>query len=594
MRRRTWLGAAAGWAAAAPMAGASRPAGPKTFRVAFNFAETGFDPPQVSDQASVTVNAHIFESPLTYDPLARPVVLRPLTAASLPEVSDDHRRFVFTIRPGIHFSDDPVFGGRPRELVAADYVYSIKRYYDPAIRTEHLYRFENAGILGLSELRRRVLAAKTPFPYDEPVAGLRVLDRYRFEVRLAEPEPRFVHTFASPGFTGAVAREVVEAYATDLMAHPVGTGPFRLASWRRASRIVLERNPAFREQHFDSVPPADAPPALKAMAASLAGQRLPRLDRVEVSIISESQPRWLAFVGGELDWLELPGEFAPLALSGEAVAPHLARRGVTAWRRIAAEVTHTFFNGDDPVVGGLEPHRVALRRAVGLAWDSAAEIRLVRRGQAIPAQSMLPPHTYGYDPALKSEASQASLARAQALLDVAGYVDRDGDGFREQPDGTPLVLRLASTEDQTARALNDLWRRRMTAAGLRMVFEPATFGELIKRALAGELMMWGFTWSAGDPDADFFLGLAYGPNADQSNDARFRLAAFDRLYERQRRLPDGPERLGLIREAQRLMLAYLPYLPHVHRLHTELMHAHVRALPRHEFRRDHWLTVDLA
>jgi ABC-type transport system substrate-binding protein len=326
---------------------------------------------------------------------------------------------------------------------------------------------------------------------------------------------------------------------------------------------------------------------------ALAGRRLPRLDRVEIAIINEAQPRWLAFVGGQLDWLELPVEFAPIALVGEALAPHLARRGIRAWRRVGATITHTFFNGDDPVVGGQEPAQVALRRAVALAYDTAAEIRLVRRGQAIPAQSMIPPHTFGYAPALKSEASEASPARAQALLDVAGYLDRDGDGFRERPDGAPLVLRLASTEDQTARAINELWRKRMTAVGLRIEFEPATFGELIKRALAGDLMMWGFTWSASDPDADFFLGLAYGPNADQSNDARFRLAAFDRLYERQRRLPDGPQRLALIREATRLMLAYMPYIPHVHRVITELMHAPVRALPRHEFRRDHWLAVDL-
>ena len=99
----------------------------------------------------------------------------PLTADGLPEVSDDFRRWTFKVRPGIFFADDPAFQGRPRELVAADYVYTIKRFYDPAIRTEHLYRFENAKILGLSELRQQVLKSKTPFPYDTEVPGLRAL-----------------------------------------------------------------------------------------------------------------------------------------------------------------------------------------------------------------------------------------------------------------------------------------------------------------------------------------------------------------------------------------------------------------------------------
>ncbi|MFN9764309.1 MAG: ABC transporter substrate-binding protein [Pseudomonadota bacterium] len=228
LRRRELIGGVAALPAAAT--GSRRPgaAGVKVLRYALNTAETGFDPPRVSDQSSIRVLAHIFESPLTYDELARPVRLVPLVAAAMPEVDDDFRRFVFTIRPGIFFADDPAFGGRPRELVAADFVYTIKRFYDPALRSEWLYQWENAGLLGLSELRRRVLASKAAFPYDEEVPGLRALDRHRFEVRLARPAPRLADHFASRTLAGAVAREVIERYAADPQAHPVGTGPFML------------------------------------------------------------------------------------------------------------------------------------------------------------------------------------------------------------------------------------------------------------------------------------------------------------------------------------------------------------------------------
>jgi ABC-type transport system substrate-binding protein len=590
MQRRDLLAAGA---AATSLGGIGRAlaAPAKVLRAAFVTAETGFDPIQVSDASSLTVIGLIFEAPLVFDELALPALLKPLTAAALPEVSADFKRFVFTIRAGIHFADDPVFKGRPRELTAADYVYSIKRLYDPAVKTERLYVFENAQVLGLSELRKQALAARTPFPYDTEVAGLRSLDRYRFEVRLGTPTPRFANVFAAPATTGAVAREVIEAYAADTMAHPVGTGPYRLAEWRRSSRIVLERNPRFRELRFSGVaPPGDAGAAI--VARELAGQRLPLVDRIEVAVIEESQPRWLAFLGGELDTRRLPPAFAPIAMPGGRLAPYLAKRGVHARQTLGASVTHTFFNFDDPQVGGYTPVKVALRRAIALGYDNAADIRLFHNGQAVPAQSMIAPHNVGYDPALKTEMSQASPARANALLDLYGYA-RGSDGWRRHPDGKALQLRRASSQDQRSRQLNELWQKRMTAIGLHIVFEVAPFGELIKRSLAGQLQMWGFNWSEG-PDGEFYLGLAYGPNADQSNDARFKLPAFDALFERQRLMADGPERLAVMREATKLMLAYMPYLAHVHPIDVDLSHAPVRHLIRHPFKSSWWHFTDIA
>ncbi|MCW5609660.1 MAG: bicyclomycin resistance protein [Rubrivivax sp.] len=595
LRRRSLLLAPAAlgalpFARAQPAAGAR-----KVLRFAANTAESGYDPVRVGDQSSIRVIAHIFEPPLTYDPLADPPRMVPLTAAAMPEVSDDHRRFVVTLQRGILFGDDPAFGGKPRELTAADYVYTIKRHYDPANRTEYLYQFENAKILGLSELRRRVIAEKTPFPYDVEVDGLRALDRYRFEIRLAESAPRFLQVLAGWA-CGAVAREVIEAYADDTMAHPVGTGPFRLVQWRRASRTVLERNPNFREQRFATVADLDAPgqAARAETARRLQGRRAPLVDRLEFDVIEESQPRWLAFLSGDHDVLTLPSEFGELAMPGGQPAPFLQRLGVQAERALTPSISHTFFNCDDPVVGGYTPEQVALRRAIAIGYDTREEVRLVMRGQAVPAASMIAPHCYGYDAALVSQMGRGDAARANALLDLYGFADRDRDGVRERPDGSALTLRIAFTPDRRARAVSELWLKHMRRLGLRTQFEFAPFAELIKRALAGQLMMWGFQWGAGAPDGDFFLGLAYGPNADQSNDARFKLAEYDRLYERQRVLPDGPERLALMQRANRMMLAWVPYLPHFHQIQTELLHAHVRGPVRHPFNSDWFRWVDIA
>ncbi|MBT9594631.1 MAG: bicyclomycin resistance protein [Vitreoscilla sp.] len=566
---------------------------PKVLRYAFPIAETGFDPAQISDVYSRIVVANIFEAPLTYDYLARPAQLRPATAAALPEVSADFRTWTFRLKPGIHFADDPVFKGQPRELVAADYVYSIKRHYDPRWKSPNLYNFENAKIVGLSELRQKALKDKTPFDYDSEVAGLKAVDRYTFVVTVAEPLPRLANAFADAGMTGAVAREVIEAAPDKTMEHPVGTGPYRLAEWRRSSRIVLERNPGFREQRYDAQPPAhDA--RSQAIAARMAGKRLPLIDRVEVSIVEESQPRLLGFLNGEHDWIErLPPELSPPIIPNGRLAPHLQKKSLQLERVPAVDVGFSYFGMENPVVGGYTPAKVALRRAIGLAYDVEAEITQARKGQAVLAQSIVPPQMSGYEAAFRSEMSEHSVARARGLLDLYGYLDRDGDGFREQPDGSPLTIEYSAQPDQASRLTQDLWSKAMQRIGVRMEFKIAKWPEQLKASRAGKLMMWGLFWSATMPDGSDFLGLMYGPNKGQSNHARFDLPAYNDLYQRQARLPDGPEREALIREAKKLGVAYMPYKVTGHRILTDVLHPWVIGYRRHPFLRDSWRYLDI-
>ncbi|MEO8060749.1 MAG: ABC transporter substrate-binding protein, partial [Burkholderiales bacterium] len=386
----------------------------KVLRYAFRVAETGFDPAQISDLYSRTIAANIFDAPLQLEFLARPVRARPNTAAAMPEVSADFKTFTFTIKPGIYFADDPAFKGQRRELVAQDYVYSIKRHYDPKLKSPSLFSFENDKIVGLSELRQELIKAGKPFDYDREVEGLRALDRYRFQIKLADSNPRFVEDLTDGSVAGAVAREVVEAYGDKIMDHPVGTGPFKLGEWRRSSRIVLDRNPGYREVYYDEEAPADNPVA-QAIAAKLKGRRLPMIDRVEIGIIEENQPRWLSFVNKEYDMVEeVPAEFADVVMPGGQLAPNLKRSGIQMVRYARADVALSLFNMEDPMVGGYTPAKVALRRAISLAVDLDKEIRLVRKRQAMPAQGPIGPGTWGYDPAFRSEMSEFNLARAKA------------------------------------------------------------------------------------------------------------------------------------------------------------------------------------
>jgi ABC-type transport system substrate-binding protein len=596
MKRREGLALAgalsAGWALPGVARAAETPADAKVLRVVFPVAETGFDPVRLSDVYSLTLTGHIFEAPYGYDHLARPVKIIPRLAVGLPEHSADHREWTVRLRPGTFFAEDPAFKGVRRELTAQDFVYSWKRFADPRNKSPTWTFVDSFKVQGLAALREKALKGQVPFDYDREIEGLRALDRYTLQFKLEEPRPRFIEVLALGNTMGAVAREVVEFYGDKATEHPVGTGPFRLAQWRRSSLIVLERNPGYREVLWDADPAPDDAEG-QAIKRRLQGRRTPLVDRVEVSIIEEAQPRWLSFLNGQIDHLVVPQEFATLAMPGGKVAPNLARRGIQGWKVLVPTTQLSFFNMEHPVVGGLAPHQVAFRRAVWLAMDVDREIRLAYRGLAMPAQSMISPFTSGYKADFKSEASDHDPARARALLDLYGWIDRNGDGWREQPDGQPLLLEWASQPEGLSRQFDELTKKCLDAIGVRVVFKPAKWPENLKAARAGKLMAWRVGGSASTTDGQDSLRRLYGPEAGQGNLARFKLQAFDELFDRLTPLPDGPEREALFDKAKRLAIAYAPYKAHVHQSVDVLAHPCVDGYRRPLFWYDWWHLVDL-
>jgi ABC-type transport system substrate-binding protein len=574
--------------ALAAFAGAALAAGPKVLRVPFLIAETHFDPATVSDLYSNNVMEEIFEAPLTYDFLARPAKLKPQTLVAMPEISPDARVYTLRVKPGILFADDPAFGGQPRELVAADYAYTIKRLIDPANRSPNLWLVEGR-IAGVEEAVARAKAAGK-FDYDAPLKGLEVVDRYTLRITLDKPDYNFLYILAMCNL-GAQAREVVERYGADIGAHPVGTGPFRLAEWKRSAKIVLERNPRFREIVYSAEPAEDDLPG-KAIAARMAGKRLPLLDRVEISIIEESQPRWLAFLNGELDWVNMPYEFLNMAIPGGKPAPWLAARNVNYLPSVETVVVYLYFNMKDPTVGGYTPEKVALRRAISLAYDVDTDTGLIRNGTAIAAQSPVPPGVLGYDPEFNLGRTY-DPARAKALLDMYGYVDRDGDGWREMPDGSPLVFRYANEPDQLSRQFSQLWKKGMDAIGVRMEIETAKWPDLRKKSKQGLLQAWQLAWGADYPDGENFYQLLYGPNCGSSNDGCFQLPEFDAIFEKSQRLPPGPERTALYRELARLVAAWAPWKLTVHRRYNHMTQPWVVGWRKHPFLHEGYRYVDI-
>jgi ABC-type transport system substrate-binding protein len=593
MRTTHWLCAALFSVAVGTASHAqTQPVQEKVFRYAFLIAETGFDPQQLSDLYSRTVTGNIFETLYDYTYLTRPTKVRPVLAEGMPEVSADFKTWTVHMKHGVYFADDPAFGGKRRELTAQDVVYTFKRVYDPKTRSPSLSSLDEEKILGLPELAAK--AEKThKFDYDSEVEGIRALDRYTVQFKLGVSRPRFVQTIADPGILGIVAREVVEKYGDDIMAHPVGTGPFMLSEWKHSSRMTFVKNPNYRAEFFDE----DAPPGDKvgeAIAKHLKGKRLPLVDKVVVSIIEEPQPRWLSFLNREQDLMErLPANFVTQAIPNNKLAPNLAKKGIQMERVQLSDVSMFYFNMDDPVVGGYTPEKVALRRALALAYNSEEEIRLPRRGQAVVAQSLIEPNTTTYDPKFHTEMGTFDRARAIALLDMYGYTDKNGDGWRDMPDGSPLALTIDTQGTADSRELDEILKKNMDAVGVKLRFRIGQWPEQLKAAQAGSLQMWQLGFTAAEPDSGVALQLGASAQVGQQNLARFRNKQFDEIFEKQGVMPDGPQRDAMIRDAARILVAYMPYKIRVHRIGTDMWQPWLIGYKRHPFSLSFWRYIDI-
>jgi ABC-type transport system substrate-binding protein len=566
-------------------AAAADPAQPeKVLHMFLSTSETGLDPAVASDLASLSLLENLFDPLLRYDYLARPVKLVPNTISAMPTITDGGKTYTFHIRPGVYFSPDPAFKDKKREVTAADYVYSIKRLYDPAIRSPWGYMFQGK-LLG-------DIALEEHFSYDTSIPGLQAVDKYTLRIQLSEPDANFLYYMAIPA-SGVVAREVMEAYPGQAGNHPVGTGPFMIGDWKRSDRIVLLANPN-SSAVFHATPGDD--PVDKAIDAELEGKRLPRVDRVEVKIAEEFQGRMLGFLNGEYDYIEqVPESMTDMVIKDGKLKPELAARGMQLYRFPVLQTYYMWMNMQDPVIGGYGKEKVALRRAISLAYNGAEDIALLKKGMAEKADSPLPSQAIGYDPKYRSPVPY-DPALANALLDKFGYTGRDPDGFRRGPDGKPLTLTMHSEATVGGRLRDELWRKCINSIGLRVVFKSDKKTEIIKASRLGKVQMFESNWVADFPDGENFYQLLYGPNAGRANYSRFNLPAYNERYEKSRKLPDGPERNKLYFEMNQLIHAYNPWVPLTHVLSADIRQPWLKNYKRHpvDFTAWRYLDVDVA
>lgn len=563
----------------------------KVLHVNYESQEVGFDPAKTNDLYSSGINENIFDTLVTYDYLARPVQLVPNVIEAMPELSADGKTYTFHLKKGIYFADDPAFKGVKRELTAEDFVYSIKRLVDPVVHSPNGYLVSDK-IVGLEELSH---APRGKFDYNTPIPGLKALDRYTLQITIKEPNSSFLY-FLGMIHLAAVAREVMEAYADNTMAHPVGTGPYVLKEWKPANKIVLEANPNFRHVEFNSVGSGKGLDA--EIAKDLKGKTLPIAGRVEVSVIDEEQPRWLSFVNQEQDIAFIPLNGARKILDVDprnpakvSLKPEFASKGIRIQPELLPEITYFFFNMKDPVIGGYTKERIALRRALAMSFDRDQAIRDIRQGRAVPMENIIPRNFVGNNPNLRAS-TPYNPALANALLDRFGY-KIGADGYRTQPNGAPLEVELAVTPTAADRQWSEAWQAAFDSVKVHLRIKVAKWNENYKAAKEGSLQMHGNAWTADYPGADNFLQLLYGPNSGQTNDAFFKNAEYDRLFLQSLKMPDSPERNAIYDRMNKIVASYTPWAFSDIRIRTYVSNAYVRGYKQHPILITSWRYVDV-
>ena len=529
----------------------------KVLRVASFDIET-LDPEQYVENPSFEITRALFEGLYEFEYLDAPPRLYPNTATALPEISADGLTWTIHVRPGIFFIDDPAFKGKPRELTAEDYVYSLKRWLDPNLK--------RGGAPLTTDLivgAREVVSAATQagkFDYDRPMEGLRALDRYTLRLKLTEPSYPPIQVLVT---LGAVAREVVEDAGGDIRARPVGTGPYRLKEWKRGSRVLLEANPNYRTVSF----PGSRDPAKAVLVRSMRGKTLPQIGAVEVSIIDEDVTRLLDFDSGGLDYIALRGEIATRPLANGKLKPEYVARGVQRVVFPEAYIFALFLNIKDPVIGGMTNERIALRRAISMAIDTSRMVDVVYAGQALTANQIVPPLATGHDKAL-SQKSQYDPAAAKALLDRFGYNKRDAGGYRLAPDGSPLTINMTLRSGQVSREIQTLVNKNLEAIGLRVAFHITPFQDAVKEIIGGQYQMW-FGGFGGNPSGYGTLLLLWSKSPPPINYTRFSYPDYDRAFEQFLRSPEEPEQIASARKMSEIARTYVPMRPLIYRLQND-------------------------
>jgi ABC-type transport system substrate-binding protein len=602
---------------------------------AFSERPKHLDPARSYSSNEVEFTGQIYEPPLQYHFLKRPYTLISLTAEAVPRpryvdaagrpLPDDtpaaaiaESIYQIHIRPGIRYQPHPAFARDKaghyryhaldvadtanrnrisdfehtgtRELVAADYVYQIKRLANPKLSSP-IFGLMGEHIVGLKALGERLEKAAKADPdavlnlNDFPLAGAEVVDRHTYRIRIKGKYPQFIYWLAMP-FFAPIPWEADVFYAQPGMAdknltldwQPVGTGPYYLAENDPNRRMVLKKNPHF---HGETYPVEGSDEDRRAGLLADAGKTLPLVDEAVFSLEKETIPYWSKFLQGYYDSSGISSDSFDQAIQFSAggdpqLTDSMRDQDIHLITTVAASIWYVGFNMLDPVVGGLGEDRQKLRQALSIAFDYDEFISIFLNGRGIPAQGPIPPGLFGYVEGEKGlnpyvyEAHDGQIQRrpievARTLLAEAGYPNG-----RNAKTGEPLVLyfdTMASGPDAKSRL--DWMKKQLDKLNVQLVVRGTDYNRFQDKIRKGNAQLFEWGWNADYPDPENFFFLLYGPHkkvaSGGENAANYDNPEFNRLFERMKDMDNGPERqqvidamLEIVRRDAPWMFAYYP------------------------------------
>ncbi len=551
--------------------------GLKVYRHAMDQALNQIDPAQAATVYSNTVVLNVYDTLYMYKYLARPYVLKPNLATDFPEVSEDGLTYTIRIRPGVYFIDDPAFpDGKGREVTAADFVYSLKRHFDPVSRSQGEWLWQGR-IVGLDDWKAN------GSNYTEEVEGLKALDDHTIQIKLVKPYPQLTYTFAM-GFSALVPHEAVEEYGREFSVHPVGSGPFKLDAFG-TTQVVMSPNPNFRQLPVDlDYEGYDETTHGFTGVKTIDGRSPPFVDRLEIHFIGENSARWASFTkGNEVQFTIAPNEVIdtimeskdPVKLKPEYAEPYHMYTGLEAGFVFSA------FNFDFEEVGyNDDPERnernKALRCAIIRAYDWNERNQRFYFGLARTFPGIIPPVVPEYDPNMSRESVELDIEGAKKLLADSGWTP---ENLPKLVYGAPATVIQRQYYEQFRG-----WMGRIGYPPEKIVLEQfATFGDLSKAWKQSRLPIVFKGWGLDFPDAENTLQLFYGPNGSPgSNDANWSNPEYDRLYEQSSIMQPSPERTALYRRMNEIVVDDCVAMTGISRTRVLMWHKDVIAFPDRE------------
>lgn len=512
------------------------------FTISLSGEISTLDPANSYDTISASVVYQCYEQLFQYHYLKRPYSIEPSLAAEMPKVDKNGLRYTIKIKKGIKYQPNKAFNGQERFVKAQDFINQLKRLAFIPTNSKGWWLF-NGKIEGINEFRKAVGSDLNKF-YKMDIKGLSAPDDHTLVINLTEPYPQMLYALTM-SFTSPMPLEAIKAYNNNLSQDVIGTGPFKLESWKRRSGVVLKKNPDYRQ---DVYPSQGDRYSHRNNLLNDAGQKIPFVDEVHFKIIKESQTRWLNFRRQAIDLLQIPVDnFASSIDENGKLTKELQKEKIKL--QIAPTLTYWWlsFNMKDEIVGTNKK----LREAIAHAVDFNKYINKFTNNTAQPANSIYPPGIPGYNPS-QDLPYNYNLDKARKLLAEAGYPE--GKGLPEihfDTRGISTVHRLRA----------EYVKNELAKVGIKVKVITNTFPAFLEKSTNGNLQFWQDGWAMDYPDAENSVQLlvtrnhAPGPNATYFSNPKV-----DQYFEKLKTLEDGEEKFRLMRQIEKVVHQELPWV----------------------------------